>query len=230
MSRNVSDVLRIMRLAIGRRNENDTDSNDATLLGYINDFASLSMSDDIRLFEQWGTISFEIDETNTTGVYEFPSNDTAANFTNTSIEALVSLKDPEGSSLSWNQLEIYQDPGRFFGYWGINNTDVLIAGFPTEMLYYGNEFTFRTIPDTTYLVNIYGYKQNPDFSPEGNPELPFDYWMRYLAYGAALNYASDYRLEGSDLARIKAGFTRERSLLANRTYDQVKTQRALPRF
>lgn len=230
MARNVSDVLRIMRLAIGRRNENDPDSNDATLLGYINDFASLSMSDDIKLFEQWGTISFDIDETNTTGVYTFPSTDTAVNFTNTSIEAIVSLKSPVDSSVSWNHLEIYQDPGRFFGYWGINNTDVLIKGFPTEMLYYGNEFTFRTIPDTTYLVHIYGYKQNPDFSADGNPELPFDYWMRYLAYGAALNYANDYRLDGSDLARIKSSFNRERGLLAARTYDQVKTQRAMPRF
>ena len=42
-SRLVSDVLRIFRIAIGRRNENDPDSRDDTLLSYLNDFVSLTM-------------------------------------------------------------------------------------------------------------------------------------------------------------------------------------------
>jgi hypothetical protein len=219
-----------MRLAIGRRNENDPDSNDSTLLTYINDFASLTMSDDLKIFEQWGTLSFTIDETVTDGVYAFPSATTSIEFVNTSMEAIISLNTPVDSSVSWNQLHIYQDPGEFYGYWGINNTDVLTAGFPTQMLYYGGQFVFRTIPDTTYLINIYGYKKNPDYTDVGNPELQHDYWLRYLAYGAALNYATDYRFDEGAKGSIKRSFDRERSLLLTRTHNQIKNSRGIPRF
>ena len=169
MTQLVSDCLRTFRLAIGRRNENDPDSNDSTLLTYINDFASLTMSDDVKLFEQFGTLSFTIDETNTTGVYTFNDVGAGTNFTNISQEGFISLLDPPDESISWNQLWIYQDPGQFYSTWGINNTDVLIPGYPTEMLYYGDEMVFRTIPDTSYLVQIYGYKIVPEFAIISKP-------------------------------------------------------------
>lgn len=229
MARVVSDVLDIMRLAIGRRNENDPDSNDTILLKYLDDFVSLTMSDDVKLYEQFGTISFTIDETVTDGVYKFPSNETQQLFVNTSIDALISIESPIDSSVSWNRLLIYQDPGAFYNYWGFNNTDVLIPGFPTEMLYYGNEFIFRTIPDKAYLVNIYGYKQNPNFSEE-EQEIPFDYWLRYLAYGAAKNYASDFKFDQESMAQIQRGYQTERKLLLTRTHNQRKIQRGAPSF
>ena len=50
MTRELSDVRRIMRLAIGRRNENDPDSGDVVLNQYINDFYSLTMPNDTKLF------------------------------------------------------------------------------------------------------------------------------------------------------------------------------------
>lgn len=229
MARLVSDVLRIMRLAIGRRNENDPDSSDDTLLSYLNDFVSLTMSDDVKLFEQFGTLSFTIDENNTTGVYTF--NDVGADheFVNISQEAYISLLDPVDNSVSWNQLPIYQDPGEFFAIWGINNDEILIPGYPTNLLYYGNEFTFRTIPNTSYLVKIYGYKKNIDF-PDEDVELTFDYWMRYLAYGAANNYAQDFRYEASQKAGIEKGFARERKLMLTHTHNQIKMSRSCPRF
>jgi len=230
MARDIADVLRIMRLSIGRRNENDPDSNNGTLLQYINDFVSLTMSDDLKVFEQWGTLSFEIDETITDGVYTFPGNDTSTEFVNIGSEAIISLKDPEGSSVSWNRLKIFQDPGEFYGYWGINNTDVLIAGFPTQMLYHGNEFVFRTIPDTTYLVNIYGYKRNPDFATSGTDELPFDHWLRYIAYGAAMDYAADYSIDPQRMQIISKNFAKQRELMLTRTHNQIKISRCLPRF
>ena len=230
MAQFVSDCLRTMRLAIGRRNENDPDSNDTTLFRYLQDFSTLTMADDVKLFEKFGTLSFTIDESNTTGVYTF--NDVGADdtFTNISQEAFISLLDPPNGSISWNQLWIYQDPGEFYGEWGINNTDVLIPGYPTAMLYYGTEMVFRTIPNTAYLVNIYGYKINRAFADTGDPELRFDYWMRYLAYGAALNYARDYRFEGDKLALLKEGFAHERKLLLTRTHNQIKQSRAYPRY
>jgi len=227
-----------MRLAIARRNENDPDSNDQTLMQYINDFYSLTMSDDVKLFEQFGTLVFNIDETSTTGVYTFPQENlgNSFEFVNISSEALISLTDPIDNSVSWNQLYVYQDPGEFFLKWGINNDEVLIPGFPTEMLYYSNEFTFRTIPNTEYTVKIYGYKKNLDFpqfeedNDEGNPEIPFDYWMRYIAYGAALNYARDYKFTSESRTQLQADFMHERKQLLTRTHNQIKISRAFPRF
>ncbi len=228
-TRLVSDALRIMRLAIGRRNANDDDSSDETLLSYLNDFVSLSMSDDVKLFEQFGTLSFVIDESNTTGVYTFNDVGASHDFVNLSSEAFISLLDPENNSVSWNQLPIFQDPGEFFSIWGINNDEILIPGYPTMMLYYGNELTFRTIPNTSYMVKIYGYKKNNDY-PSQNEPLQYDYWLRYIAYGAAVNYSKDYRYEAQEKASIQADFAHERKLMLAHTHNQIKQSRSMPRF
>jgi hypothetical protein len=236
MAQFVSDSLRVMRLALGRRNVNDPDSNDAILFQYLQDFINLTMSDDIKIFEVFGTLIFTIDETNTTGVYTFNDVGASDQFTNISQEGFISLLDPPAGSISWNQLWIYQDPGYFYGCWGINNTDVLIPGYPTMMLYYGNQMVFRTIPNTSYQVQIYGYKVIPEFASTGTPEeignqpLPYDYWMRYLAYGAAKEYATDFRYEDSAQAKIDRSFFRQRKLLLTRTHNQVKQARCMPRF
>ena len=233
MAQFVSDCLRTMRLALGRRNENDPDSNDTTLLQYINDFVNLTMSDDVKLFEQFGTLRFTIDELNPTGVYPFNGIATippGLQFTNISQEAFITLTLPPEGSISWNKLEVYQDPGVFFLEWGVNNANILIRGYPTEMLFYGNEFTFRTIPNTSYDVIIYGYKIVPNFSNIGDPALPFDYWMRYISYGAAMNYARDYRFESEKIGLLKDAFSHERKLLLTRTHNQIKQNRAYPRF
>jgi hypothetical protein len=133
--------------------------------------------------------------------------------------------------VSWNQLDIFQDPGEFYAFWGINNYEILTPGFPTQMLYYGNEFVFRTIPDdNVYRVNIYGYKKSGDFSNVGDPELPFDTWMRYIAYGAALDYANDYCLDPVRISMISKTFNTQRSLMLSRTHNQIKNSRCLPQF
>lgn len=238
----VSDVIRIMRIGLGRRNENDPDSSDSTLLSYLNDFISLTMSDDVKLFEHFGTLTFTIDETTSTnpsvvnGVVTFNDVGADTDFVNISSEAYISLLDPENNSVSWNALPIYQDPGEFFAIWGINNEEILIPGYPTMMLYYGNEFTFRTIPQTSYLIKIYGYKKNSNFAADedGGPvidqEIQYDYWLRYLAYGAMLNYATDYRYQPETLAGIQKGYARERKLMLTHTHNQIKLSRAFPRF
>jgi len=229
MTRTVQNALDIMRLAVGRRNQNDPDSSDATLLGYFNDFVSLSMPNDTKLFESFGTLSFTIDETNTTGVYTFNDVGASFEFMNISAEAYISILDPVGSSVSWNRLPIFQNPGQFFGIWGINNEDILIKGYPTAMLYYGNEFTFRTIPNVEYLIKIYGYKKNIDY-PDADVDLDFDYWLRYVAYGAAVNYARDYRYEATARQMIEATFKSERKLQLTHAHNQAKMSRAQPNF
>lgn len=228
-TRTVQQTLDLMRIILGRRNANDGDSSDATMLNYLNDFVSLSMPNDTKLFESFGTLSFTIDESNTTGVYTFNDVGADSQFMNISQEAFISLLDPVDNSVSWNQLPIYQDPGEFFDIWGINNDEILIPGYPTMMLYYGNEFTFRTIPNTSYLIKIYGYKKNEDY-PDEDEDLQFDYWMRYIAYGAAVNYARDYRYDAETRSMIETTFKSERKLQLTHAHNQVKMSRALPRF
>lgn len=229
MSRTVQDALNIMRTALGRRNETDPDASDSTLFRYLNDFVSLIMPNDTKLFESFGTLTFTIDESNETGVYTF--NDVGADkqFINISQEAYISLLEPQGSSISWNVLPIYQDPGEFYAIWGINNEDILIRGYPTGMLFYDNEMVFRTIPNDAYLVKIFGYTKNEDY-PELNTNLQFDWWLRYIAYGAAVNYCRDYRYEPSARQMIEATFKSERKQQLTRAHNQCKMSRPMPRF
>jgi hypothetical protein len=218
-----------MRVALGRRNANDPDSSDALFLSYVNDFISLSMPNDTKLFESFGTLSFTIDETSPNATYTYNDVGADAQFMNLSQSAFISLLDPVGHSVSWNRLLIYQDPGQFYRIWGINNEDILIRGYPTGMLYYGTEFVFRTLPNTAYLIKIYGYKKNEDF-PTPDVDLPFDYWLRYVSYGAAVNYARDYRFSADVRALIEATFMSERKLLLTHTHNQIKMSRSMPRF
>jgi hypothetical protein len=232
MAKTVSNCLDIMRRALGRRNELDDDSNDNTLMAYLNDFVNLSMSSDVKLFEQFGTLHFTISAANVTGVYPFTmvGLSTTTDFINLSTEAFISLTTPPAASISWNRLMIYQDPGDFFDRWGVNNELVLIPGYPTEMLFYGNELTFRTIPDTDYDVFIYGYKVNPAFATDIANDLPYDYWLRYISYGAAMNYARDYRFDQEAKTMLANDFAHERKLMLTRTHNQIKVQRAYPKF
>lgn len=229
-TRTVQDALDIMRTALGRRNANDPDASDATFLKYLNDFVSLSMPNDTKLFESFGTLSFTIDENTEDGVYTMNDVGADSEFMNLSQEAYISLLNPVDNSVSWNFLPIYQDPGEFYAIWGINNTEKLIPGYPTGMLYYGTELVFRTIPNTSYLVKIYGYKKNADYSSTGDDDLQFDYWLRYVAYGAAVNYARDYRYEAGARSLIEATFKSERKLQLTHMHNQVKMSRAMPRF
>lgn len=239
MTRSVLQTLTIMRRAIGRKNTNDPDATPQILLQYLNDFYSLGMPDDVKLFELFGTLSFTIDETTETGIIslEDAGLQGGQQYTNISMEAFISFAEPVNNSTSWNELQIYQDPGEFYSIWGINNTEILVRGFPTMMLYYGTDFVFRTLPEREYLINIYGYKENADFpdtainplNPQGGT-LPAADWMRYIAYGAAADYARDFRFPPDQLGLIEKTFSSERKALLTKTHNQTKLNRAFPRF
>ena len=220
-SRLVSDVLTIMRQVISRRNTNSPDSSDDKLLSYVNDFVSLKMSDEIRLNEQFGTLSFEIDDTNTSGVYTFNDVGATDDFVSISNEAYISLLYPENESLSWTHLSIYRDPGVFFSRWGINNDDILTPGKPSSVLFYDNELTFRTIPDDEYIVKMYGYKKLNNFEDVAEA-LPFDRWLRYVAYGAALDYVRDYNYSAERVAQVQNTFSSERRKMATHRHNAIK--------
>jgi len=170
MTRSVNDILTLMRRVISRPNANDPDSNDTLLLRYINDFYAISMNTDVRLFENFSTLEFTIDETNTTGRYTFNDVGASEQFVSISAEAFCDN----------NVLNIYLNPMQFYSFWDQFDTSQLTPGQPTDMLYYGNEIVFRTIPDQEYTIRIYGYKKNEELSTDGDPPLPFQEWYRYI--------------------------------------------------
>lgn len=227
-SRTVSDAITIMRQVLSRQNTNDANSTNAKFLSYMNDFISLSMPNDLRVVEEFGTLSFNIDGS-TNGVYTFNDVGASSDFMSLSNEGFISLLAPQNESVSWNQLQIFRDPASFYSIWGINNTDILVTGYPTAMLSYGNEFVFRTIPDTDYLIEIYGYKKRNDFD-DVTDEIPFDYWLRYLAYGAALDYASDYNYGDQAIARIEKGYKREKKRMLTNAHNRLVNTRGFPSF
>jgi len=224
MSRSVNDVIDIMRKVLSRRNTNDPSSDFATLVRYINDFAVFTMPNISRLIEEYGTLQFDVDETVTNGVYTFNDVGATSNFTSISHTGYVDN----------NPLTIYQDPTQFYNKWDQFTTADIPTGMPIDMLYYGNEFVFRSIPDQAYTVRIFGYKQITEFpgtgTTAGDEKLPFDYWVRYIAYGAARNFAQDNNYDAERMNSIMAGFKREKYNMLARTHHQTKLNRSVPKF
>lgn len=224
MTKTRDDVLAIMRRVISRRNANDPDSTSVLLTQYINDFYSINMTDDVKLFEQFDTLQFTVDNTVTTGVYSFdPTTNnlgSSDNFVNITLSAFCN-----------NQvLNIYQDPKQFYLIWNEFDTTKVTTGQPTDMLFYDNEFVFRPIPDQAYTVRIFAYKQNAELSSDGDPEITRDYWYRYLAYGAALDYMRDFNYSSDQIDAMKRHFNTYRKWVLTRSHNQYKQQRAMPRF
>jgi hypothetical protein len=225
----VEDAVEIMRIALGRRNENDPDSSDTVMLRYLNDFVSLKMPNAVKLFENFSELTFTIDPSQPDARYTFNEVGASKQFVNIGQEAFISLLDPIDRSISWNRLPIFQDPGEFYMIWGINNADILIPGYPTNVLYWGNEFVFRTIPNTDYQVKFFGYVKTGNY-PNFNSTLEFDYWLRFVAYGAAVDYARDFRYSPEDIARIERTYASEKKNQLTHMHNQQKMSRAMPRF
>ena len=228
MARTVQQVIAIMRRAIGRRNTEDPDSSDEILITYINDFLTLQMPNGLKLNEKFSSFEFQIDTTNTTGIFDFPDSATSEDFINLDDSGLISAATPADNSLEWWDLCVLFDEKEFFHRWGFNNHETLVKGGPSEVLYWDNKLTFRAIQDKAYIVKLFGYKRPAAVGSSSS--LEFDYWLRYVAYGAARDYAADFRLESEALSNIERNFGRERQLLLTRTHNQIKVDRPPPTF
>lgn len=230
MTRDFSDVLRVMRLATGRRNENDPDSSDTTMNQYILDFYSLGMPNDLKVYELYTTFEFTVNTTPTDGVYNALDLGLGDSIINITGRGFVSLTTQPTDSASWNRLNIYQNPYDFYQKWGIRNEDVLTPGYPTDLLYYGNQIVVRPIPDQSYTIQIFAYTKNQDPDLENDPDLPYDWWMRYIAYGAAQEYARDYMIDEKRQANIEREFMKQKKRMLTRTHNQLKYSRCIPQF
>lgn len=94
---------------------------------------------------------------------------------------------------------------------------------PQAILYYGNVFTLRPIPDQPYAINFEVY-QRPTalLSTSQSPELE-EYWQ-YISYGAARKILQD-RMDLESVALLEPEFREQERLCLRRTLVQYSNER-----
>lgn len=204
------DLINTLRNVTGRVDASDPLFTDEIMLTYLQDFAKLLSSQEVRLFKNRTWWEFSIDETSDD---PYPVDLQALGFTTIEPPAYV-----DGFVLFW-----YQSPAEFFGIWP--ETQLYQPTRPDSVLYYNNELVFRNPPNKTYQVKIAAYKVQLEVTATLNE----DYMFRYIVYGAALDIFSDYG-EMDKWRDIKPVFDRYRGLVYARTNQQYQNQRTAPDF
>lgn len=211
MAKSAIDLITIVRNVTGRVDASDPLFTNPIMLGYINDFYTLEMGQEMRINEQQTWIYLNIDENNSTIPIDLQSLGV------TTIGPLVYIN---GFRTWW-----WQDPSLFFYKWP--ETQTYQPSRPTDVLYYNNELVFRAPANEEYLVKINAYAVEVAIEPNGN--ISEDYLWRYVCYGAARDLFADYG-ELDQWERYQPVFARYKSLVYARTYQQNMNQRSIPRF
>ena len=108
---------------------------------------------------------------------------------------------------------------------GVINSQTVpyVAARPTAMLYFGNKFVFRPIPDQVYHVQIEAFVRPTDLLAMGDkPEL--EQWWQYIAYGAAKKVLED-RMDMETVQMIMPEFNRQEKMVLRRTIVQQTNER-----
>jgi len=100
-----------------------------------------------------------------------------------------------------------------------------VAGIPTTMLYYNNEFTLRPVPDKAYVVNIEANIRPTEllFSTD---EPQITQWWQWISYGAA-KYIFQDRMDMDSVNNIMPEFMNQQGLALSTAMDQYTNQRTL---
>lgn len=219
MVKYASDLIQIMRNVTGRVDATDPQFTDQIMLGYINDYLTLEMGQEMRLKEKRTWWEFNISPTTQNPLPVDLQNPFGAPV-GTQFTTIGPLVYCNGFVVYW-----YEDPQQFYYIWP--ETQPFQPQRPTYVLYYNNELTFRGPPDTTYLIKMNAYQV--ELPLVANDALQSDYIWRYVAYGAARDLFNDYG-ENDKALSIAPAFNDYRSKVYARTYQQQQNQRALPRF
>lgn len=219
MAKSTADLIQIVRNVTGRVDASDPQFTDEIMLGYINDFYTLEMGQEMRINERMTWWEFTIDTTtaNPMPVDLQAPEQAPPGVQFTTIGDLVYI---DGFQCWW-----YQSPEDF--YWRWPETQLYQPTRPTAVLYYNQALTFRNPPDQEYLVKINAYQVEVEM-PLGT-NIAQDYLWRYVTYGASRDIFSDYG-ELDLWERYNPAFVRYKALVYARTYQQNMNQRATPRF
>lgn len=219
-----AEIIQILRNVTGRVDVSDPLFTDTIMLGRVNDFLSLIMPQEVRLYEKQTWWEFTIDETT---LDPLPVDLETLGFSTLGSVAYVWVENSTTpSQINRFKLFWYQSPGVFYGKWpqvvGVQRQR------PQDVLWYNNELTFRGPPDQEYTVQIQAYKiEAPLEAP--SDEIDNSYFWRYVAYGAAIDLFNDYG-EDDKTARVMPAFKRYKTIVEARTYQQLSTQRTYPTF
>ncbi len=210
MSKTYGDARDIMRRVIGQNDGDDPDATGDLLLTYLSDFVSLIMGQDIKSVDLYSWFTFNTVANQDT--YAFKDQ----GFTNIFPRARA----------DGNDMRYWESPDRFYDIWPDTVDTTSTTGRPTDMLFYNNEILLRPVPDQVYEIKLKGYKDLPEVN-DGSSELQQSYWLRYIAYGAALDYLADFS-DFETYEKVFPVYQRYRSLVLTRTAVQQLTQRPLP--
>jgi hypothetical protein len=96
------------------------------------------------------------------------------------------------------------------------------TGTPAAVLFSGDKFVFRLIPDKSYRVEIVAYKRPVEMLTDGQlPDLT--QWWQFIAYGASKKILEDRSLTDA-LATIMPGYQEQEALVLARTIKQLTGQ------
>jgi hypothetical protein len=210
-ARTYGDVVNLMKRIVGENDGQDPDATDSIFLEYIQNFTEMIMGNDVKLFDlaTW----FEFDTVVDQEVYPFKDQ----GYTNLYNPCYVT-----DSNNSDTKLRFFMDPEIFY------QRNPLVpqqqdTGRPGDLLFYNDEIILRPVPDDIYRIRIRAYTDLPEGITQ-NDEVPQRYYVRYIAYGASLDYMSDFGND-EDYAKKKPIYDRYRSIVLKRTADQYTTQR-----
>lgn len=98
-----------------------------------------------------------------------------------------------------------------------------VAAQPTSILYYGNTFHVRPVPDQPYTVSLQAqYRPTALINAGDEPQL--EQWWQYIAYGAAKKIFED-RSDMEGVAKIMPEFDKQERLVLRRTIIQLANER-----
>lgn len=212
MAKTYGDVVTLMRRIVGENDGDDPDATDDIFLGYVSDFVSLIMGQDIKTDDLWSW--FEFDTVVGQDIYAFKDQ----GYTNIMPPAFVTDSNNGDTRLRW-----FQNPSSFFEAHPIN-VAAEQNGRPFDLLFYNNQITLRPAADAVYAIKIRAYIDLPEVT-DGTTLLNQDYYLRYIAYGASLDYFADYA-NYEDHDKIYPIFRRYRALVLNRKAKQEMNTRA----
>lgn len=229
MAKLASEVVTIIRNVTGRVDATDPLFSDQIMLGYLQDFISLEMPQEVRLTENRTWYDFTISNLDPD---PYPVSLQGLHFSTIEPPAYISdILVPPNQTNSY-QLAWYQDPSAFYAVWPVEQE--FTPQRPTYVLWYNNELTFRGPPDKQYNVRIAAYTtelvlNGASYPVTGATPIANDYIWRYAAYGASLDIFTDYG-EIDNFNKFYPIFKRYRSMVYARTNAQYQNQRSYPQF
>lgn len=101
-----------------------------------------------------------------------------------------------------------------------------VAGLPTTVLYYNNEFTLRPIPDKAYIVQVEANMIPTEFFQATNNPPNINQWWQYIALGASIKIFQD-RMDMDSVDMLMPEFLYQKALVDSTSLEQYTNQRSI---